>query len=215
MARGKFITFEGGEGSGKSTQLRRFVARLQSGGLAVVPTREPGGTPGAEAIRKLLVEGEPGRWDAHTEALLHFAARRDHLERLIKPALAAGKWVICDRFADSTVAYQGFGHQLGATAIKSLAKAAIGEFAPDLTMIIDIPVDIGLKRAKSRAASMLGAEDRYERFDRAFHERVRAGFLDVAAAEPNRCVVVDGQGSEDDVAARVLDAASNRLGVPL
>jgi len=211
VARGKFITFEGGEGSGKSTQLRRFVARLQSGGLAVLATREPGGTPGAEAIRKLLVEGEPGRWDAFTEALLHVAARRDHVERLVKPQLAAGKWVISDRFADSTVAYQGFGHELGAATIKSLAKAAIGAFGPDLTIVIDIPVEIGLARAKSRA----GSEDRYERFNRAFHERVRAGFLEVAAAAPKRCVVVDGQGGEDIVAARVLEAASARLGVPL
>ncbi|MGE0736749.1 MAG: dTMP kinase [Alphaproteobacteria bacterium] len=215
MARGKFISFEGGEGSGKSTQLRRFVARLQSGGLAVVPTREPGGTPGGESIRKLLVEGEPGRWDAFTEALLHFAARRDHVERLVKPALAAGKWVISDRFADSTIAYQGYGHQLGAAAIKDLAKAAIGAFVPDLTVVIDIPVEIGLGRAKKRAAAAPGAEDRYERFDRAFHERVRAGFLEVAAGASNRCVVVDGQGSEDEVAARVLEAASARLGVPL
>jgi len=215
VTRGKFISFEGGEGSGKSTQLRRFVARLQSGGLAVVPTREPGGTPGAESIRKLLVEGEPGRWDAFTEALLHFAARRDHVERLVKPALGAGKWVISDRFADSTIAYQGYGHQLGAATIKDLAKAAIGTFAPDLTVVIDIPVEIGLGRAKARAATGHGAEDRYERFDRAFHERVRAGFLEVAAGASNRCVVVDGQGSEDEVAARVLEAASARLGVPL
>lgn len=211
LARGKFISFEGGEGSGKSTQLRRFVARLQSGGRDVVSTREPGGTPGAEAIRKLLVEGEPGRWDAYTEVLLHFAARRDHVERLIKPSLNAGTWVVSDRFADSTIAYQGYGHNLGLAAIKTVAETSIGDFAPDLTIVIDIPVDIGLARAKSRA----GTEDRYERFDRAFHDRVRQGFLDLARTAAYRCVVVDGQGSEDDVAARLLEAASKHLQVQL
>ncbi|HEX2117061.1 MAG TPA: dTMP kinase, partial [Alphaproteobacteria bacterium] len=162
--RGRFITLEGGEGAGKSTQIARLAEALRKAGLTVRTTREPGGSPAAETIRKLLVEGEPGRWRPLTEALLHFAARKEHLDTFVLPALAAGQWVISDRFADSTMAYQGYGHQLGRAPIHALYRTVVGDFAPDLTLILDIPVEAGLARTGGRAH----AETRYERMDRAF-----------------------------------------------
>ena len=207
MAKGRFITFEGGEGAGKSTQLKRLAATLRDRGLDVVTTREPGGSPGAEQIRGLLVSGDPDRWDGTTEALLHFAARRDHLRQTVWPALEAGKWVLCDRFADSTLAYQGCGHGLPHETIRDLYRVAVGEFAPDLTLILDLPVETGLKRAASRG----GAEDRYEKMDRAFHQRLRDGFLSIATAEPRRCVVVPADQGEDEVAKAILAAIDERL----
>ncbi|NYZ12070.1 dTMP kinase [Azospirillum sp. RWY-5-1] len=207
MTRGRFVTLEGGEGAGKSTQLRRLAETLEARGIDPVTTREPGGSPGAEEIRRLLVDGEPGRWGAMTEALLHTAARRDHLERTVWPALDAGQWVLCDRFYDSTMAYQGYGLGLGRETIGSLQRLALGDFAPDLTVILDLPVEEGLARAASRP----GAEDRYERMDRAFHERLRAGFLDIAAREPGRCVVVDARGTEDAVQAAVVSVVERLL----
>jgi dTMP kinase len=209
--RGKFITLEGGEGAGKSTQIVRLAEALRKAGLSVRTTREPGGSPAAETIRKLLVEGEPGRWGPMTEALLHFAARKEHLDSVVLPALAAGEWVISDRFADSTMAYQGYGHQLGRAPIAALYKVAVGDFVPDLTLILDIPVDAGLSRAGGRAH----AETRYERMDRAFHERVRGGFLEIASAEPERCVVIDATGSLEGVTAAVFAAVTSRLKVPV
>ena len=202
MTKGLFITFEGGEGSGKSTQIKRLAAALSADGRAVVQTREPGGSPGAEAIRALLVTGDPDRWDGMTEALLHYAARRDHVERTVKPALEAGSIVLCDRFADSTMAYQGYGHGLGRDTVAHIHDVTLGSFKPDLTLILDLPVEEGLKRAAGRG----GDERRYEDMDVAFHERLRAGFKEIAAAEPERCRIVDATGSEDDVALRVNDA---------
>ncbi|PWC37575.1 dTMP kinase [Azospirillum sp. TSO35-2] len=212
-ARGRFITLEGGEGAGKSTQLRRLAEALSTAlaprGARVVTTREPGGSKGAEEIRALLVTGETGRWSATTEALLHTAARRDHLERTVWPALEAGDWVLCDRFFDSTMAYQGYGLGLGRPLIETLQTAAFGDFRPDLTLILDIDVVTGLHRAASRH----GGEDRYERMDTSFHQRLRDGFLDIARREPERCAVIDADADLDGVQARVWAAASARLGL--
>ena len=205
--RGRFITFEGGEGAGKSTQLRRLAETLRRRGRDVVTTREPGGSPGAEQIRQLLVSGDPGRWDGMTEALLHFAARRDHLRSLVRPALEAGKWVLCDRFADSTMAYQGYGHGLPHEQIRDLYRLAVGDFAPDLTLVLDLPVETGLARAKARG----GAEDRYEKMDVAFHRRLREGFLTIAARASRRCAVIPADREEDEVAAAILAALDERL----
>lgn len=207
IARGRFITFEGGEGAGKSTQIGLLAASLRARGLPVAMTREPGGAPGAEQIRQLLVAGDTGRWDPLTEVLLHFAARRDHLVRTVWPALEAGTWVLCDRFADSTLAYQGYGHGLPLATIDRLYELTVGPFAPDLTLVLDMPVDEGLKRAAGRG----GADDRYERMGRDFHERLRQGFLTIASHHPERCVVIPAQGSKDDVQARILRTVDERL----
>ncbi|CAO3354820.1 dTMP kinase [Azospirillum melinis] len=213
--RGRFITLEGGEGAGKSTQLRRLAdslrVSLRARGVELVTTREPGGSPGAEEIRGLLVTGETGRWSATTEALLHTAARRDHLERTVWPALETGTWVLCDRFFDSTMAYQGYGLGLGRDLVETLQTAALGGFRPDLTLILDIDVETGLRRAVARH----GGEDRYERMDIGFHQRLRDGFLDIARREPERCAVVDADADLDTVQARIRDAVSGRLGLPL
>lgn len=209
-AGGRFITFEGGEGAGKSTQVRLLADALRGRGLDVVQTREPGGAPGAEQIRALLVNGDVARWDSTTEALLHFAARRDHLVKTVWPALQRGQWVISDRFADSTMAYQGYGHGLPHDLVHGLYALAVGDFSPDLTLILDLPVEAGLERAVGRG----GGEDRYERMDVAFHQRLRRGFLDIAAAEPGRCAVIDAQGSPDAVHRAVLEAVTGRLAPP-
>lgn len=210
MTRGRFITLEGGEGAGKSTQVRRLVEALGQAGIEAVATREPGGAPGAEQIRALLVDGHTERWDAMTEALLHCAARRDHLVQTLKPALEAGRWVVSDRFADSTVAYQGYGLGLGAATVRKLNALAVGDFVPDLTVIIDLPVDEGLTRAAAR-----GGSARYESMSRDFHERLRQGFLEIAKEEPDRCTVVDGAGSEEEVAAAIRTAVAKRLNIEL
>lgn len=207
MRKGRFITFEGGEGGGKSTQLKLLAAALRKAGREVVTTREPGGSVGAEEIRRLLVEGEPGRWDAMTEALLHTAARRDHLRSTIWPALDAGRWVLCDRYSDSTVAYQGYGHGLGRELVETLQMAATGGFSPDLTIIFDLPPQVGLARAGGRG----GGEDRYERMDLSFHERLRDGFLDIARRYPGRCAVIDAARDLDAVQAAVIAAIGDRL----
>ncbi|MEQ8604078.1 MAG: dTMP kinase [Marivibrio sp.] len=203
---GRFITLEGGEGAGKSTQIKHLAAALEAAGRAVVTTREPGGSPGAEEIRALVVSGAPDRWDPPTEALLMFAARRDHVERLIKPALARGDWVLCDRFTDSTSAYQGEAHGLGRDWVRRLAQEVLGDFSPDLTLIFDLPVEDGLKRAGRR-----GGEDRFERMATGFHQRLRDGFLAIAAEEPERCAVIDAGRSETAVAASVRQTVAARL----
>ena len=212
MARGLFITLEGGEGSGKSTQSKRLQARLEAEGQSVIVTREPGGSPGAEAIRSLLVTGATDRWDGMTEAFLLFAARRDHVERTIKPSLEIGTTVICDRFTDSTMAYQGYGHNLGREPVEQLNRIALNDFKPDITLILDLAVEVGLKRAVSRGSDEL----RYENMDLAFHHRLREGFIDIAKRDPNRCHVIDATGSEDEVANRLkgvlLTAMKSRNG---
>jgi dTMP kinase len=205
---GRFITLEGGEGAGKSTQIAQLKSWLEGRGRTVVATREPGGSPGAEMIRKLLVEGPVERWDGTTEALLHFAARREHLRSIVWPALKRGDWVISDRFADSTLAYQGYGHGVDRKIFDELYKVAAGDFRPDLTLILDLPIETGLLRAAARR----GAETRYESLPRDFHARVRAGFLEIAKRDPRRCVVIDATGDIDTIAAAIARAAGERLG---
>ena len=204
---GRFITLEGGEGTGKSTQARRLASALEAQGKRCVVTREPGGSPGAEEIRALLVNGLPGRWDALTETLLVFAARADHVERTIRPALKANKFVVCDRFTDSTYAYQGVGRDMPRETIRRIESIVLEDFKPDLTLVLDLPVETGLARAKSRGA----AESRFENFDAAFHERLRQAFLDIAKRAPDRCVLIDASGSEDDVASAIWDAVERRF----
>ncbi len=183
----KFITLEGGEGAGKTTQIKLLADALKAGGLDPIITREPGGSPAAEVIRSLLVEGAVDRWQPMTEALLNFAARLEHVQATIEPALAAGRWVLCDRFADSTVAYQGYGHDLGRAVIDELHRLVLGYFQPDLTVILDIPVAEGLARATNRERAEGSREDRYEHMDEGFHQRLRDGFLDIdAAQEPDK-----------------------------
>lgn len=208
-SQGRFITLEGGEGAGKSTQAARLKAWLEARGLAVVTTREPGGSAGAEMIRKLLVEGPVERWDGMTEALLHFAARRDHLRSTVWPALAQGTWVISDRFADSTLAYQGHGHGLDRSVFDRLYGVAVGDFRPDLTLILDLPIEIGLARAARRR----GVETRYESLPVDFHARVRSGFLEIARQYPERCSVIDATGDVDATAAAIARTVAERLGV--
>lgn len=198
--RGLFVTLEGVDGSGKSTQARMLAERLTGDGVATVLTREPGGAPGAEEIRRLLVEGEPGRWSPETEILLFTAARRDHVERTIQPALERGAVVLCDRFVDSTRAYQGHGPLRD--AVETLHALMIG-LRPDLTLIFDLDPAVGLERAGSRKDG--AAEDRFEKRGLAFQERLRAAYLDIAAAEPERCKTVDAARRPEAIALEALD----------
>ena len=174
-------------------------------------SREPGGSPGAEAIRALLLQGETERWDATSETLLFFAARRDHVTRTIVPALEAGHWVVCDRFTDSTTAYQGYGRGLALDQLEALQRFALDDFRPDLTVILDLPIDTGLVRAAARS----GAMDRFERLDHGFHQRLREGFLAIARAEPARCAVIDASGDVETVHRAILAAVAGRLCVAL
>ena len=208
--RGKFITIEGGEGVGKSTQAALLTKALGACGIPVQATREPGGTPGAEVIRRLLVEGERDRWDAVSESLLLIAARRDHVNRLIAPALAQGKWVVSDRFADSTLAYQGFGKGVALAQLTALHGFALGDFAPDLTLILDLPIEVGLARAAARSAG-----DRFERLDGDIHERLRQGFRQIAADNPVRCVLIDASGDPQTVHAAMVGTMERRFGMAL
>lgn len=214
---GRFITFEGGEGVGKTTQIALLAARLRARGLTVVTTREPGGAPEAEAIRSLLVTGAADRWDPQAEALLHFAARRMHLVRTIWPALERGDWVLSDRFADSTMAYQGIAGRLGAKRIRALAEWTMDGFAPDLTLVLDLPPQEGLARAAGRAKAGQGkgpAEDRYERMGPAYHEAVAAAFRRIAADDPARCRLVEAGGSVEAVAEAVWRQVQARFALP-
>lgn len=201
QGRGLFLTFEGIDGAGKSTQARLLADHLRTLGHEVVLTREPGGAAGAEEIRRLLVEGDPDRWSAETEILLFTAARRDHLERTIWPALERGATVVCDRFADSTRVYQG-ATRGDLRAIVDRIHAAVIGVEPDLTIVLDLPAEASLARGLARG----GPEDRFEAMGLGFQERLRAGFETLVADAPGRCVPVSAQGSEAEVASRVRAA---------
>jgi dTMP kinase len=204
VTRGRFITFEGGEGAGKSTQARLLADALCDLGVAVLRTREPGGAPGAEVLRELLLSGSIA-WSAPAETLLHFAARAEHVEQTIRPALDAGMWVVCDRFADSTMAYQGYGQGADRAMIATLT-GLVG-LVPDVTIVLDVSDAVGLARLRTRG----GAADRYERLDAAFHARVNEGFRAIARAAPERCAVIPADGSEAEVHAAVMHALWQRL----
>lgn len=208
MTRGTFISFEGGEGAGKSTQIRRLAERLKADGADVVLTREPGGSPGAEQIRDLILNGDIDRWSPVTETLLMYASRRDHIERVIRPALDRGAIVLCDRFADSTRAYQGAGGEAPIGLIKALEEHVLGGTVPDLTLIFDIPAETGLERALAR-----GGEARFESKGLEFHKRLGEAFLEIARREPKRCVVIEADDAVDAVWAAVWAAVSTRLGL--
>jgi dTMP kinase len=209
-ARGRFITLEGGEGAGKSVQARALSRRLEGLGVEVVTTREPGGSPYAEALREIILSGEAARFGPAGEALLFSAARIDHIDRTIEPALARGAWVVSDRFADSTRAYQGAAGKLDATFIARLERVAVGDRRPDLTLILDLAPEQGLVRAALRRDAGEAA-DRFEREGLAFHHALREAFLAIARAEPERCVVVDASRDEATVAEAIWDAVRARL----
>jgi dTMP kinase len=209
--RGRFVTIEGGEGAGKTTQTALLVPALVRAGIAADRTREPGGSPGAEDIRGLLLAGSSERWDAISEALLLYAARRDHMLRLIRPALDAGTWIVADRFSDSTLAYQGYARGLPLDDLVGLHRIALGDFVPDLTIILDLPAEEGLARAGRRSL----ITDRFEQLEHEFHRRVREGFLTIAKANPRRCVVIDATADLSTVHTAVLGAVAERLEVNL
>ena len=200
VPRGRFITIEGGEGAGKTTQVGLLVTALERARIPARATREPGGSPGGEAIRRLLLDGDGDRWDAVGEALLLGAARSDHVARLVAPS-----------FADSTLAYQGYGRGLALEDLTTLHRFALGSFTPDLTVILDLPAEVGLARVATRAS----VGDRFERLDRAFHERLRQGFRQIAAGSGGRCVLIDGSNDPQTVHRAVLDAVEGRLRVML
>ncbi|WP_026940665.1 dTMP kinase [Hellea balneolensis] len=206
MATGKFITFEGGEGAGKTTQAKMLVEALQGAGIETVMTREPGGTFGAEAIRDLVLEGTADRWSGMTELLLMYAARLDHVEKLIKPALERGVWVISDRFADSSMAYQGYARGLGADKVKSVHAAVMDGFEPDLTILFDIDPILAQKRVETRGEDL----SRFDAESIVFHNALRQAFLDIANDEADRVFTVDAAASRDGVQARILFAVSQK-----
>ena len=206
MVRGRFITVEGGEGVGKSTQIRLLAERLRGHGIDALVTREPGGTEGAEAIRGLIVDGPAERWRPLAELYLFLAAREDHLHRAILPALAGGRWVLCDRFADSSRVYQGIAGDLGLDLVDRLQEPLLGTHRPDLTLVLDLPVATGLARCAAR-----GGAGRFEAKGAAYHERVREGFHLLAAREPERFAVVDADRAEDEVAAGIWRTVCERL----
>lgn len=207
---GHFITFEGGEGAGKSTHIRRLAEPLKSQTRELLVTREPGGTPEAEAVRGLLVSGEASRWTATAEALLNYAARETHLTQAIRPALERGAIVLCDRFMDSTRAYQGYAGGCAMSFIDALEEEIVGITRPQLTLVFDLDHEAGLARAKGRKSDM--AEDRYERKGASFHQRVREGFLAIARDDPKRCRVIDASRDVEAVSAEVWALVSEALG---
>lgn len=207
---GHFITFEGGEGAGKSTQIRRLADRLATEGRTVVVTREPGGTDLAEAIREFILSGSAETLGPEAETMLFAAARADHVDRVIRPALARGDWVLCDRFIDSTRAYQG-SDGVGSELLDSLEKIAVGPVRPELTLILDLPVEIGLERAHRRRGTATGDADRFERETVERHQRRRDLFLAIAAREPERCVVIDANQGPDAVADAIWQTVRQRL----
>jgi dTMP kinase len=216
MARGTFITFEGGEGTGKSTQLKRLAEKLRERGLDVLETREPGGTQGAEIVRRTILSGRVAALGPFAEALLMNAARDDHLNEVIRPALKSGKWVLCDRFADSTRAYQGALGGIDAELLEAFERSIVGNNRPDLTLILDLDPEIGLERARAatKAEAGEGASDRFESENTANHKKLREAFLSIAADEPDRCVVIDAGKSIEEVADDVWTAICEKLNLP-
>jgi dTMP kinase len=208
MARGKFLSIEGGEGAGKSTQVRRLADELRARGLDVIVTREPGGSEGGEAIRDLLMQGEVKRWSSHTEALLFAAARADHVEKVIQPALGIGTWVISDRFIDSSRAYQGVAGGIDDAAVLALHGFGSRGLLPDRTLVLEVPPEIGAERAAARDGA---AADRFAARERAFHDDVAAAFRRFAAAEPDRVRLIDAGGDVETVAAGVIEAVADLL----
>jgi dTMP kinase len=209
--RGSFITFEGGEGSGKSTQIELLGEAFAKAKLPHIVTREPGGVANAERIRELLVSGKTDRWLPETETLLFYAARLEHVHRHIEPALAEGKHVICDRFADSTMIYQGIGKDLSENFVQMLHRLTLGNFAPDLTIILDINPAEGLKRANAQKHD----EKRFENLGLEFHRRIRAGFQSLAVREPKRCAIVNAEQDKASVHKNIVGLVIQRLGFPL
>ncbi|MCA6107730.1 dTMP kinase [Bradyrhizobium cenepequi] len=207
--RGRFITFEGGEGSGKSTQIRRLAERLDAAKLRAIVTREPGGSPGAEIIRHLLLSGMGKLLGPDAETLLFAAARDDHVRTVILPALDQGTWVLCDRFFDSTRVYQGRLGQVPPGLVSAMQRVTIGELKPDLTFILDVPVEVGLKRAAARRGS--AAPDRFESEDIQFHQDLREAYRQLAAEDPERCVLIDANADADRVAKRIWTALRKHL----
>mgnify|MGYP006273925177 CR=1 FL=1 len=207
--RGRFITLEGGEGAGKSTQARALADWLSGQGVEVVVTREPGGSPAAEAIRSLLVDGPVDLWQPMTEALLHAAARHEHLTTTVRPALEAGQWVVSDRYVDSSLVYQGVGQALGMDRVRALHDLANDAMQSDLTLWLDLSVETGLSRAAAR-----GGADRYERFDRDFHQRLAAGFAAVADADPDRVVRIGADAPVADVTTAIIEVVAQRFDLP-
>ena len=207
-ARGRFISLEGGEGVGKSTQARGLAAALRARGLDVVETREPGGSAGAEAIRSLLLEGGADRWGPRAEALLFAAARADHVDKTIRPALEAGKWVICDRFLDSSIAYQGGADGLGAEAIRTLHAVGSDNLLPDRTLLLTLPEEIAMAREAARDA---GRPDRFGARDPNYHRRVTGSFRALAESEPARWRVIEAKGSAEEVTQALLAAIGDML----
>ena len=207
--RGTFISFEGGEGSGKSTQIKKLAERLDAAKLRAIVTREPGGSPGAEIIRHLLLSGMGKLLGPEAETLLFAAARDDHVRTVIQPALSQGLWVLCDRFSDSTRAYQGRLGQVAPGVLNAMQRVTIGDLKPDLTIILDIPVAVGHTRAPARRGS--GAPDRYEAEDDKFHQDLRDAYKQIAAEDPKRCELIDANADADTVAARVWKALRDHL----
>ncbi|MCB1413259.1 MAG: dTMP kinase [Xanthobacteraceae bacterium] len=207
--RGCFITFEGGEGAGKSTQINLLAERLDAEHIRALVTREPGGSPGAEIIRHIILSGMGKLLGPEAETLLFAAARDDHVHSVIAPALAQGIWVLCDRFADSTRVYQGKVGQVDARLLSSLERVTIGCLRPDLTVILDLPVEDGMKRAAARRGA--DAPDRFEAEDISFHQKLREGYREIAASEPERCILIDASGTQEQVAEKVWAAVQGRL----
>ena len=204
-----FITFEGGDGSGKSTQVNFLFDYLTSKKIDSIKTREPGGTPSAETLRELLTKGETNKWQPITEALLMWAARFEHIHEVINPSLEMGKTVICDRFYDSTYAYQGIAHNLGLEKMIELKSLIIGNIEPSVTFILDIDPEIGLERTKDRGNS----ENRFENFDLEFHKKIRKGFLDIANKYKERCVLVNAELSQNEISKIIVKEINKRMNI--
>lgn len=210
--RPRFITLEGGEGAGKSTQIKLLAEAFAKAGISAITTREPGGSPGGEAIRGLVVSGDVDKWHPTSESLLFMAARYDHLETKIKPALARGEWVLCDRFYDSTYVYQGIAKGVGGAWLDQLYRLLFANNAPDFTLLLDLPPSVGLKRADKRGNV---AESRFEQMDVAFHEQLRAGFLQLAADNAARIQTIDATGDAANVHHAIIAAVNARFGLHL